>query len=582
MINYELLLKDFGKIETCKNLDSEELKTLDYDFYKGNVVWEIQTEITFNNKNIDVIFYLSFPNDFPFVTPKVFISKKSYHDLKYIPHINEDLSICIFDEGLNLILPKNDYVSLIELMVSKAKKIIRDAENIEYRKKEFKREFKAYWELNYSKNDRIQNLGFQSIDDDSTAEVKGIKFINKYLSNYEYFISNNDTDLKKIKEYAKDCNCIFKEVGVLFIENEFIEPPFELTFTDTLAILKKDNNNYIKFKELCRNNDFDSVLVIFINSNNSSNEFYGWTYQNAEILSRKKGGSRNVSSKIDHLSNRINEKKSATRLTFDNISINRLQLRTTGYTETQKSVAISGLGSVGSNLVFFLKNLPINKFNLIDKEALSSENIQRHLSGFSLLKNNKVDAVKNDLKNTNPLIEVDTKIKSVTTIIQNEIAFINDCDFHIVAIGKTMIEEFILNAVIQGKLIKPTFIFWVEPFLASGQMLFITPNDAEKALAFIKKENYDYCVLSSSENQQDKTYLIEGSCQTGFFPYSASYLIQFLSSIFPYLKEHITNNDNVSKVYSWIGDKELLCRKGLVITDFGSNSSSFQLIINDL
>lgn len=582
MINYELLLKDFGKIETCKNLDSEELKTLDYDFYKGNVVWEIQTEITFNNKNIDVIFYLSFPNDFPFVTPKVFISKKSYHDLKYIPHINEDLSICIFDEGLNLILPKNDYVSLIELMVSKAKKIIRDAENIEYRKKEFKREFKAYWELNYSKNDRIQNLGFQSIDDDSTAEVKGIKFINKYLSNYEYFISNNDTDLKKIKEYAKDCNCIFKEVGVLFIENEFIEPPFELTFTDTLAILRKDNNNYIKFKELCRNNDFDCVLVIFINSNNSSNEFYGWTYQNAEILSRKKGGSRNVSSKIDHLSNRINEKKSATRLTFDNISINRLQLRTTGYTETQKSVAISGLGSVGSNLVFFLKNLPINKFNLIDKEALSSENIQRHLSGFSLLKNNKVDAVKNDLKNTNPLIEVDTKIKSVTTIIQNEIAFINDCDFHIVAIGKTMIEEFILNAVIQGKLIKPTFIFWVEPFLASGQMLFITPNDAEKALAFIKKENYDYCVLSSSENQQDKTYLIEGSCQTGFFPYSASYLIQFLSSIFPYLKEHITNNDNVSKVYSWIGDKELLCRKGLVITDFGSNSSSFQLIINDL
>ena len=264
MINYELLLKDFGKIETCKNLDSEELKTLDYDFYKGNVVWEIQTEITFNNKNIDVIFYLSFPNDFPFVTPKVFISKESYNDLKYIPHINEDLSICIFDEGLNLILPKNDYVSLIELMISKAKKIIRDAENIEYRKREFKREFKAYWELNYSKNDRIQNLGFQSIDDDSTAEVKGIKFINKYLSNYEYFISNNDTDLKKIKEYAKDCNCIFKEVGILFIENEFIEPPFELTFTDTLAILKKDNNNYIKFKELCRNNDFDSVLVVFV------------------------------------------------------------------------------------------------------------------------------------------------------------------------------------------------------------------------------------------------------------------------------------------------------------------------------
>ncbi|HTG65018.1 MAG TPA: E2/UBC family protein [Flavobacterium sp.] len=582
MINYELLLKEFGKIENCKNLEIEELKKLDYKFYKDSIVWEIQTELTFNNKNIDVILYLNFPNGFPFMSPKIFISKESYQDLKYIPHINDDLSICIFDEGLNLILPKNDYAGFIELMISKAKKIIRDAEDAEYKKREFKREFKAYWELNYSKNDIVLNLGFHSINENSNEEIKGIKFTNNYLSNYEYFISNNDADFEKIKEYAKEHSCSFKEIDILFIENNFINPPFELTFADTLTIVKKDNINYIKFKELCRNNDFDCVLVVFVNTNNSSKEYYGWTYKNAEILSRKKGGNRNIFSKIDHLSNRINERKYVTRLTFDNLSFNRLQLRTTGYIETKKAIAISGLGSVGSNLIFFLKNLPIIKFNLIDKEALSSENINRHLSGFSLLKNNKVDAIKNDLKNTNPLTEVDIRAISVTTIIQTEVNFINDCDFHIVAIGKTMIEEFILNQVIDGKLTKPTFIFWVEPFLASGQMLFIMPNDAERALEFIKKENYDYSVLSNSKNQQDKTYLIEGSCQTGYFPYSASYLIQFLSSIFPYLKEHITNNDNISKVYSWIGDKALLNSKGLVITDFGTNNSSYQLIINDL
>lgn len=582
MIDYNLLLKEFGKLETCKKLDTQVLKTLDYKFYEDSIVWEIQTELTFDNRNIDVVFYLNFPSDFPFTSPKIFINKESYHDLKYIPHVNEDLSICIFDEGLNLILPKNDFIGLIELIVSKAKKIIRDAENVEYRKNEFKREFKAYWELNYSKNDIVHNLGFHSIDEDKTEEVKGIKFTNKSLSNYEYFISNNDADFKKIREYAKEHNCNFKEVGILFVENEFIEPPFELTFSDTLAILKKNNNNYIKFKELCRNNDFDSVLVIFTNNNNSLKEYYGWTYQKAEIVPRKKGGVRNISSKVDHLSNKINEKKYVTRLTFDNISLDRLQLRTTGYTETQRSVSISGLGSVGSNLVFFLKNLPINKFNLIDKEALSSENIKRHLSGFSLLKNNKADALKNELKNSNPLIDVGTRIQSVTTIIQAETDFINDCDFHIVAIGKTMIEEFILNAIIEGKLTKPTFIFWVEPFLASGQMLFVMPEDAERALELIKKENYNYSVLSNSENQQEKTYLIEGSCQTGYFPYSATYLIQFLSTIFPYLKDHIRKRNNVSKVYSWIGDKELLKSKELVITEFGTDNNSYELIINNL
>jgi hypothetical protein len=580
MIDFELLLKEANKTENCVVLDSEVLKNLDYSFFKDGIVWEIQTEITFNSKCLDIIFFLNFPSDFPYTFPKIFIDKNCYQNLKYIPHINYDFSICIFDEGLNLILPENNFAEFIELMVTKAKKIIRDAEDYQYKEEEFKREFKAYWELNYSKNDIVSNLGFHTMDSNSNNEVKGIKFTKSLLSNYEYFISNNKTDLDKIKEYAKEYKCDFKEVGILFIDNDFIAPPFELTFSKSLAVIKKDIDNYDKFKDLCSYNDFDSILVIFINNSNSSNDYYGWTYKNVETLTRKNGGQRNIPAKTGHLSNRINEKKSVTRLTFDNISSSRLQLRTSGYIETQKSIAISGLGSVGSNLIFFLKNLPINKFNLIDKEALSSENIKRHLSGFSLLKKNKIDAIKHELKNSNPLIDVDARIESVTTIIQNEATFINDCDFHIVAIGKTMIEEFILKNLIGQTLVKPTLIFWVEPFLASGQMLFIMPNDAKKALELIKK--FEYNVLSNAENQRDKTYLIEGSCQTGYFPYSSSYLIQFLSSIFSHLKEHITSSNNNSKIYTWIGDKALLSKKELTITEFAQKNNSYDLIINDI
>ena len=178
MIDYELLLNEFGKFESCKNLEREELKTLDYNFYDDSIVWKIQTELTFNSRNIDVVFYLNFPNDFPFLVPKIFISQESYYDLKYIPHINDDLSICIFDEGLNLILPDTDSVGLIELMISKAKKIIRDAENLEYKENEFKREFNAYWKLNYSKKDIFLNLGFHSINETNSLEIRGIKFTN--------------------------------------------------------------------------------------------------------------------------------------------------------------------------------------------------------------------------------------------------------------------------------------------------------------------------------------------------------------------------------------------------------------------
>ena len=142
MIDYELLIKEIKIKEACRNLEWEEIETLDFKFSKDCVFWEIQTELTFNNKNIDVVFYISFPIDFPFVTPKIYINKENYNDLKYIPHINEDLSICIFDDGLNIILPKNDFVTFIENMIWRAKKIIRDAEDVDYKKEEFKKEFK--------------------------------------------------------------------------------------------------------------------------------------------------------------------------------------------------------------------------------------------------------------------------------------------------------------------------------------------------------------------------------------------------------------------------------------------------------
>ena len=580
MIDFELLLKEANKTENCVVLGNEVLKNLDYMFFKDGIVWEIQTEITFNSKCLDIIFFLNFPSDFPYRLPKIFIDKDCYQDLKYIPHINYDFSICIFDEGLNPIIPQNNLAEVVELIICRSKKIIREAENNDYKKSEFKREFKAYWELNYSKKDIIQNLGFHSIPNQNKNEIKGIKFTNNLLSNYEYYIYNDEIELERIKKYADDNKCKYKEVGILLIENKFEVPPFELSFSETLSIIKNDNSNYLKFKEICRNNDFDSVLVIFTNENNSTVEYYGWTYKNVQILSRKQGGNRKISSKIDHLLNRVNEKKSVTRLTFDNINADRLQIRTSSYVETQKSVAISGLGSVGSNLIFFLKNLPIDKFNLIDTDTLSTENLKRHFSGFAYLQNNKVDVIKSELKNINPLFNVDVRKKSVTSIIQNEPDFINQCDFHIVAIGKTMIEEFILKNLIEQTLVKPTLIFWVEPFLASGQMLFIMPNDAKKVLELIK--NYEFNVLSNVENQRDKTYLIEGSCQTGYFPYSSSYLIQFLSSIFSHLKEHITSSNNNSKIYTWIGDKDLLKKKELIITEFAQKNNSYDLIINDI
>lgn len=582
MFNFKVLLDQVSKTEGCKHLSIEELKSLNYNFFENGVVWQVDTEITFEGKCTDIMLYINFQNNFPFSFPKIFIERSSYEPIKYIPHINNDLSICIFDEGTNPIMPKTNFQELILLMLSKAKMIITKVEDEQYKIEEFLNEFKAYWELDYSKKDSVFNSGFHAISNENANPIKGFRFSNKLFYGYEYFLSNNDSDLERIKNIADLNGYKYQELDLIIIDNPFNIPPYNTTFKESLIFIQNDKK-FQEFKELCKSKDFINVIILFKNTKNSVIEYYGWTYKDVLMPLRKHGGIRNAKSKISHLTAPYNNHQLISRLSFDDISLDRLQKRTTGYIEEQKSIAISGLGSVGSHLTYFLRNLPINKFHLIDSDSLSSDNIKRHYLGLSYSKYKKVDAIKKELNNLNPLYTIEVRDDSVTNLILNEPEFLNECDFHIVAIGKSNVEEFILESIKNGALTKPTILFWVEPFLASGQMLFILPKDAQKVLALISKDNYPYQVLCNSINQIDKTYLIEGSCQSGYFPYSATHLTYFLSSIFPYLKLHILNKKNTtSKIYSWIGDKNLLKEKLLLTSEFGDTHESFQLAFNEI
>lgn len=580
MFDFNTLFSELSKAETCKVLTNEEKKSLSYNFSDGGTVWEITTELTFRNQVLEVRFYIDYPRDFPHAFPRILINREDYNEIKYIPHINEEMVVCIFDDGQNLLMPKN-VTGLLGFMLSKAKRIIMASEDETANNEEFEKEFKAYWEEKYSGSDITSDKGMHTISEKTQHEINAIRFISE-LSGFEYFIYDNEEDLKKITDYAKKYNIGTVEAGVLLVENNFKAPPFEMSIADSIALIEKDAEQYKRFKELCNDYDLANILVIFCNKANGIDEYYGWSYQETTIQPRKISGVRNSSSRLAYLKNPIISKNNVKRISFQNSSFERLQKRTTGYVEQQLSIAVSGLGSVGSNLIFFLKNLPIDSYKLVDNQLLSIENINRHLLGFSFVKWSKANAVAQWLKSSNPLYDVEIKYDSVISVIKNKPTFINDCDFHIVAIGSTMIEEFILNNLIDGNLTKPTIIFWVEPFMASGQMLFIMPEDASKALKIITEANYKYAVLQNVDSQKDKTYIVEGSCQTGFSPYSSAYMVQFLSSIFPHLKQHLTEGNSNSTIYTWIGDKNLLDSQGLLITPFANGEDSFTLLKSNL
>jgi hypothetical protein len=574
MIDYGSLLTHINKTETCKPLIKAEALAVGLDFFREGVTWELDTDLSLNGKYVDLKLFISFPKYFPIEIPKIFIDQKTYDVLKYIPHVNHDYSICIFDDGLSIQEPESVELFL-DLMVARAKKVIRDAEDADYCRTEFAREFKAYWEVKYSATDQHYNLGLFSIRYNGENKIEGIRFINPSANfNYLYFLYDNEEDLVEVQQAALLLNVQYEKIEVLTIEQPLTQPPFAFSHSKSLELINQSAGKYETFKEICKNTSYAGIVVAFLVKTNKTIELYGWDYASLENLPRKLGGARNPKSKIDYINLSLQGKEKVRRLTFDNFSFERLQNRTTGYSEANKSIALSGVGSIGSNLLYFLKNSAVTKFNLIDKDVLSVENINRHLLGFAHIGRSKVAMAQTELKRSNPLFRVKIKENSVVDIVDTDSEFINECDLHIVAVGKSTIEKFILNKIKEGILTKPTIFLWVEPFLAAGHMVYIRPEDVEKLIELF--ENYPYNILKG--NQRDKTYIVEGSCQSGFFPYSSSNQLRFLASIYPSLLNCMEGFNNHSFISIWIGNKDLLAQRDLDLTVYGAGKTSYQII----
>lgn len=576
----EALFQHLCKTEKCRIVDDGEYEGLKYPFSKEGQVWEITSELTFEDKFLELVLYLDFPPEFPYKLPKLYIERNINEPLKYIPHVNEDCSICIFDDGLNTVVQKDNLQDFVEFILHRGKKIIKDGEDRSYKEAEFRKEFKAYWDLEYSDRDKVFLIGLHSISD-PTKEIKAVAFQGKSMARYHYYLYTDEEDLKKIEAYAQSIGCHIREMAVLEIEFDKAEPPFQMTYEQSLNHIKIDQEKYRTFKQLCKAKSLSEILVVFRNRSVDNMEFYGWNYEELKVLSRKLGGPRRRPSNFELLSALgLGKSKHVRRLTFDNLSAERLSLRTSGIIEEESGILCTGLGSVGSNLLYFLKNLPINKFGLIDPQKLGAENIKRNLLGFSRVDEFKVDALASFLLDHNPMNEVEKHRAYISSVIQKQPDFINSYDIHIVAVGKTMVEEYILNALESGILTKPTVLLWVEPYLASGQMLLINPADAKAARDLVR--NFKYSVVSNEYTAMDSVYLVEGSCQSGYFPYSSTYLTQFLAAVFPILKEAVLNGIDKSEVFTWVGNKDFVLSRGLVLSDFGKAQSTFAVIKNDI
>lgn len=270
--------------------------------------------------------------------------------------------------------------------------------------------------------------------------------------------------------------------------------------------------------------------------------------------------------------------KNVLRISFSEITPNRLIKRTDGVDRKDSiSLSIVGLGSVGSHFLQFLSKLNISEINLVDPDELKIENVFRHNYGFKFIHEFKTRIAEYHLINKNPFLTINSYEEKLEKLLKRKPSFFNDADFNFLITANTKLEIYVLEYLEGLESSKPLFLIWIEPYMASGQIMYILPKDFKKAKELLI--SFPYHALENKGNE-DLVFLKEGSCQSGYSPYSEQYLALFSSTGFNHIYNIISlKKQQRSNVFSWYGDVDFLNNIGLNIKI--NKSKSFQIEINE-
>jgi len=539
-VKIEDILKEVVKTENAIIINGHTLASDTLQKYDQLI--SIETEISLEEGLVDINLFAVIDEPIGVSLPKIYLDTETYDRIKYIPHINEDLSVCVYDENENYRINAENLPQIVVDLISEAKRILRKKDDSKYRQQEFKREFFAYWGLNFSNRDELKNIGLCLIDFDSFENLKAIRFEEK-LAHYKYLVYNKEDDFKQFQKYLKFRNLKFTDIEVFKVNFENYTPPYDYTYQESISFLKKNESFRKKINKL---NPIDFLIVF----KGSADELYGWTYP--ELKNRIKGY-RKISS-WQFLNSSLGKNRKIRRLSFSNISPDRLDKRTSGnVTERDINISLIGLGSVGSNLLNYILKFPVSEYLLVDPDILKIENIFRHNYGFNYISNYKTKILKNNILSKNPFTTVQTEEQDICKVLNKDSEVLESFHFRIIVVGLSRIEIFILEHLIKINSTKPVLIIWVEPYLASGQLLFLQSDDFQIGIELIK--NYPYHILEKNQNFLMK----EGSCQSGYYPYSEANLNLFLSSINQFLYELIVlKKEKTSKIFTWVGNLNFL------------------------
>ena len=231
---------------------------------------------------------------------------------------------------------------------------------------------------------------------------------------------------------------------------------------------------------------------------------------------------------------------------------------------------VAGLGSIGSQLTYFLSGWNNTDFILIDNDDLHSENIGRHLLGFQYINQNKADAVTDYLHSIRPERRIVSHDSTFQNFIKNKIEVLNSGSALFLCTGDIMTEKFVIDSLIKGYITLPLFILWLEPFGIAGHLVYINPMQMPNDFTLYGNGTnmlYKYNLLASDEylNHSDRFTKKDAGCNGEYTLYSGNDVILLLSALYPHINKLI-QQPGKSICYRWTGNINIAKEKNITLT----------------
>lgn len=566
---FQEVFDKISKIDKTKKLNQYEKSK--YGFSYADEVWEIETEIFFCNDIKIIVLHIVLTNHFPMSFPKVFLSPKTFDEIRYIPHLDSNRLICTYDSEIVSPNTKEPYGVIVE-SIAKAKRIIEDGisnQNVNA----YDDEFIAYWECKY--DGEFSPIEAISLIDSvlDSSEVK-ILIVNNKVLKHQLYLHQNDSTYERFKKYLDVNNIIYTDYEVFWLEEDYFNlliPPFHIKYKDIISSFLLEDIDKKNFERFI-NRKGSSQIVVTRKKINNTEYLLGWKYDKLStyVPGFRPGEFKHFNAIVRNQSNDYVRRFYTEKFTF-----NRLANRSKGNSVEMEeySFCIAGIGSIGSNLAFYLNSMNVPEFKFIDKDFLNIENLGRHFLGLDSVCDYKTKGLMNYFNLKNPLQRISTKEQSIVDVVSNDLDFINNSSFLFVAIGKYNIEKWIADRISDGIIKIPVFFLWVEPFLSGGHCLFIHPNKSNYN-DYYENDLFKYNVISNKEYSQGRQEfaLKESGCQTTYIPYSSSNIISFLSAVYPFIIDIIEHKYSESKSITWIGNTEEIKNKGIELSDVGKKN----------